>query len=587
MRVLLVYTDIGTGQLFHYQHGLGWLSAVLKKAGHQVGLIYLEKEISEQEFIQQVKEFSPQLLGFSCSTLQYQFVKKYARAVKEELGLPLVIGGIHPTVEPEPVLKEEIFDFLIRGEGEEPLLELVEALEQGRDFSQIKNLGFLKQGEVKLNPLREPVALDQLPFPDREIYDEEKLLEENDYQVMVMASRGCPFACTYCCNTVLSQLAGGVSKWHRRRSVENVLEEIEELHQRYPQMKSIMFMDEVFTSSRSWVEEFCREYAKRFTTPWRIFVRVGTVDYSLLKLMKESGLYSVLIGVESGDEYIRREVMNRKMSNEQIFQVFQWADELGLETWSMNMVGVPGDSEASIRRTIELNQKIRPDHLSLSIFQPFPGTPLYERCKKEGLLRSGGATSIFFYQPQVELPGLSDEKFNELFKEFRFLGWLWSAQKRAKGYYDLCAHFDQAKIKAGGENFVEMMLTRVRGEDRMSILIHPPSRVSWKVLLKPNSWLCFGASFSPEVWDKPGEGCWYLVKVKTRWRGEQVIFAHYLDPKHQPEQRKWNDFKIDLSKFGKRKIELILETKTDGANDWCVAFWSQPYLIQGGEDEPA
>ena len=66
-----------------------------------------------------------------------------------------------------------------------------------------------------------------------------------------------------------------------------------------------------------------------------------------------------------------------------------------------------------------------------------------------------------------------------------------------------------------------------------------------------------------------------------------MVFAHYLDPKHQPEQRKWNDFKIDLSKFGKRKIELILETKTDGANDWCVAFWSQPYLIQGGEDEPA
>ena len=160
MRVLLIYTDIGTGQLFHYQHGLGWLSAVLKRAGHQVGLIYLEKEIPEPEFIQQVKEFSPQLLGFSCSTLQYQFVKKYARAVKEELGLPLVIGGIHPTVEPEPVLKEAIFDFLIRGEGEEPLLELVEALEQGRDFSQIKNLGFLKQGEVKLNSLREPVALD-------------------------------------------------------------------------------------------------------------------------------------------------------------------------------------------------------------------------------------------------------------------------------------------------------------------------------------------------------------------------------------------------------------------------------------------
>jgi len=363
-----------------------------------------------------------------------------------------------------------------------------------------------------------------------------------------------------------------------------MLAEIKLLHEQYPQLKTLMFMDEVFTSSRKWVVEFCQEYKKHFSTPWRIFVRVGTVDYELLKLMAESGLYSILIGVESGDERIRKEVMNRKMTNEQIIQLFKWADELGLETWSMNMVGVPGDNEKTIKKTMELNRLLNPDHLSLSIFQPFPGTELYEKCRREGLLLERPATSIFFYQPRVKLPDLSDEKFNQLFQEFRKWGWIWSARKRKKGYFDLCANFDKAKIKEGGDGYVQIMLTRVRGKDRMSILIHPPSRVSWKVEIKPHTKLIFGASFSPDVWDKPGEGCWYLVKVKTRLGKEKVVFSHYLDPKHNPDERKWNDFMVDLGQFAGKKVELILETKTERSNDWCVAFWSRPYLTEGEEE---
>jgi len=583
MRILLLYPDIQTIQFYHFQHGLAWVSAVLKQAGHQVELLYINKELPEEEVVSKVRGFSPEMVGISSITLQYQFTRRYARAIKHTLKLPLVLGGIHATISPENVLNEDLFDFLVRGEGEFPLLELAEALEHDRDWRSIKNLGFKRKGEIILNPVREPVNLDQLPPPDRELFDESRILLENDGQFILMASRGCLFACTHCCNTVLSELAGGAKKWHRYRAVENVLAEIEAAKIRRPDIKSLVFFDEVFTADKKWVRSFCEQYMKSgLELPYQVYLRVGTVDYETMKLMKESGLYSVLIGVESGDELIRREVLNRKMSNDQILQVFRWADELGITTWSLNMIGVPGDTEQSIRKTMELNEKIFPGHLQLAIFQPFPGTPLFQRCLEQGLMPEGEATAVLDNQPRLNLPGISRERLREIYDEFLAKGWLWEAKKGKQGYFDLSANFDHAKVEMGGNKFVKLWLVRVLGQDRIALLIHPPSRVSWKLKLEPDSRLRFGVSFSPDVWDKPGEGVWYLVKVATRFGKPETVFEEYIDPRRKPEQRKWTDFEVDLSRFGGKKIELTLETRTDGPNDYCVAFWSRPYLVSKG-----
>jgi len=586
MRILLIYPDINTIQFYSFQHGLAWISATLKQGGHQVDLLYIEKEISEQELLAQVKKIDPGLIGISSTTLQYQFTRKYGKALKEHLKIPLVLGGIHATIAAGEVLNEDIFDFLVRAEGERPLLELAQALQAGKDFRDIKNLAWREKGENKINPVREPVDLDEIPAPDRGLFDEERLLRENDQQFVLMASRGCPFACSYCCNTVLSEMSGGPRKWHRYRRVENVIKEIELALKRRPGIRSIMFFDEIFTADKKWVREFCEAYKKAgINLPWRMFLRVGTVDFETLKLMRESGLYSILVGVESGDERIRREVLNRRMSNEKIEELYKWSDQLGLETWSLCMIGVPGDTEETIRKTMALIKRILPNHLQLSIFQPFPGTPLYQRCVEEGMLAQGEATAILLNQPRLNLPGISRERLKQVYDEFLSKGWLWQAQKGSKGYLDLSAQFDQARIEAGGENFVKLWLVRICGEDRLSILIHPPSRVTWKADLKPDTKLRFGASFSPDVWDKPGGGCHYLVKVKTRFGGEDTVFSKYLDPKHDPAQRRWMDFEVDLSKFKDKKIEIALETKTDGPNDWAVAFWSRPHLVSGGSED--
>jgi len=398
-----------------------------------------------------------------------------------------------------------------------------------------------------------------------------------------MASRGCPFRCTYCCNTVLSDLVGGNARWVRQRTVDDVLAEVEDVHRRFPDLKTLIFMDEIFTHKKKWVKEFCEKYKARFSTPFQVFLRVETVDREIMEWMKDAGLYSIIVGVESGNEEIRREVLNRKMTNDRIIKVFQWADELGLETWDFNMIGVPGDTEETIRDTMELNRVIKPHHLQISIFYPFPGTPLYDRCVEEGLAKVDESTSVFHSKPVLDLPTISRDRLLELHKEFVAVGHQIEATKSAKGDIDLAARFEEAKVESPGPDYVGLWRVRIAGEDRMGILMHPPASATWKIEVGPDAKLVFGMGMTEDVWDKSGGGADFEVAIKTRWRGERVLFSEHVDPKNNESHRKWLDREVDLSGFSGKKVELILRTSTPpNENQFCAAFWSRPFMVSGG-----
>jgi len=582
MRVLLIYPDINTIQFPHFQHGLAAISAVLKKAGHRAELLYISNELSDGEFIDEVEARDPEVMAFSSTTQMWPFALRYAKAARGKLDRFMVVGGIHATIDPERVLSEGVFDALVRGEGEYPLLEILEALQDGREWKGIKNVWAGSGDKAVRNPVRAPVDLSELPWPDRDLFDNDVLMKYNDNQVAVMASRGCPFRCTYCCNTVLSDLAGGNAKWVRQRPVDDVLSEIEDLHKRFPEMKSLIFMDEIFTVRKKWVAEFCHKYKARFDTPFQVFLRVEAVDRETMERMKEAGLYSIIVGVESGNERIRREVLNRKMTNRQIINVFQWADELGLETWDFNMIGVPGDTEQTIRDTMELNRIIRPHHLQISIFYPFPGTPLYDRCIEQGLAKIGESTSVFHSKPVLDLPGISRDRVLELHKEFVALGHSIEAQKSKKGYFDLAAGFEHAKVVQRGDDYVALWRVRIAGDDRMAILMHPPAGAAWQVKVKAGSVMRFGIGMTEDVWDKPGGGVRFRVKVKPRFGKERVIFEEFINPKKNENERRWLDREVSLSDCAGKKVGLTLETEAGQEdNRFCAAFWSRPYIESG------
>ena len=202
MKILFLYPNAGSQLGFNY--GIAHLSAVLKQAGHDVALWQLCDDIeplpSEEQFINRLRQESADIVGFSVVTNQWPYAKKLASWARKSTKVLLVCGGIHTMAAAEEILQSQVFDYIIRGEAEEAFAEFVDRLSKNQDPSGIENLGFLQNGELRLNPLRPLPDLKKLPFKDYDIFDFQKIIDAKNGWTGLMASRGCPFSCTYCFN---------------------------------------------------------------------------------------------------------------------------------------------------------------------------------------------------------------------------------------------------------------------------------------------------------------------------------------------------------------------------------------------------
>ncbi|PIS36516.1 MAG: hypothetical protein COT35_10760, partial [Nitrospirae bacterium CG08_land_8_20_14_0_20_52_24] len=243
--------------------------------------------------------------------------------------MPVIWGGTHPNVAPEECI--QVSDMICIGEGEHPMLELASQFAKGENVHGIQNLWIRTEKEIIRNPVRAPVQdLDSLPFPD---YGHEgKYLIEDDsvsgkdpalgaFNLNVMGSRGCPYHCSYCCNSVFRQIYKGKGPPVRRRSVDNVLEEIESMRERFPGLQRIDFIDEVFAWDKSWSMEFTAKYKKRVNLPFQCAQHPNMVDRDILEMLTDAGLERVEVGLQSGSERIRREVFERPVSDDSLLNV--------------------------------------------------------------------------------------------------------------------------------------------------------------------------------------------------------------------------------------------------------------------------
>jgi len=427
MKVCLVYPDIGGVEHYgarKFYHGLGYISSVLKSAGHETVLLYLQTEPTEEAFLQEINRLAPGVVAFSATTHQFPYVAKCARWIKEALpGVWTIVGGAHPTLVPEEVIGTPGVDVACVGEGEHPVLDWVTALQTGNDVTQIPNL-WLRQGEMVIrNPLRPLMAdLDELPFADRELFDFHQILARNDGWVDMMAGRGCPYGCSYCCNPSLRDRFKGLGKYVRFRSVENVLSEIRSLAGRY-RIKTLNFQDDVFTLDRDWTLQFCQAYGEQFSFPFWINTRVERInDEEMVVALARAGCRGVRIGIESGNERLRAEILKRHMSNDEIRQAFTLASKHGLNVYTCNMLGVPGETAAMIEETIALNRELAPADLQFSVFYPYPMTELYDLCVREGYLGQGESLTSYYERKSIlHLPTLTSEELGREYDRFQEL----------------------------------------------------------------------------------------------------------------------------------------------------------------------
>jgi len=430
MRILFV--EFAFEKLFN--SAVAALSAFLKREGHEVELLCTGPKTSADEYCAELGRRSFDLLAFSCMSFQWEGVKRCASLARTVTGAPIIVGGYHPTFWPEEVIGEEGVDILCRGEGEGAMLDLVRALQEGRDTTAIPNLWVKRDGVVHRNPLRPTIGdLDTLPYWDREIYDFDRFLEtvasitifHEKYIIPVAAGRGCPYTCTYCSNTALLQMYKGNGRFTRHRSVPHLLGELEGLVRRFPKVRFFEFWDEIFALNPRWLEEFSARYRDSVGLPFSVFLRIEQCSDHSLGLLADANCRLVLLGVEAGNEEYRAKYLNRKMANRRIVEAFARIRHHGLESVALNMIGLPHETPELVRETIELNREIDPDLLCVFVYQAFPGTPLHDLCLEQGLLPPVHAPMTWYEEPDCALQqtSISREELMACFQEFRELQW--------------------------------------------------------------------------------------------------------------------------------------------------------------------
>jgi radical SAM superfamily enzyme YgiQ (UPF0313 family) len=357
--------------------GPAFIAAYLRAHGHEVRFLRARLDMAEADVVARVRAESPDLLGLSLTTRQWLRGRDLVAAIRAELDVPVIAGGLHPTFSPEGVLAAPGFDFVCLGEGEEAMLELAEALAAGARTDAVANVWPRGGARPALRPPFEPI--DELPFAARD------LLDEPLGTVHMATQRGCPFPCTYCAARIYKELYSDVGTYGRRRSAENVLAELEALRDD-GRLGYVIYLDDTFTIKHRWVRDFLPRYGERIGAPFSLHARVETVNERLLHELAAAGCAQITYGVESGSERIRREVMRRPVTNERFREVFRWTREAGIMLTANFMLGLPGETRADLQQTLELAEELDVLDFGYFVFYPYPGTHLFRVCADAGYL---------------------------------------------------------------------------------------------------------------------------------------------------------------------------------------------------------
>ncbi len=342
--------------------------------------------MSETTLHQRLTEFNPDVVGITCMTPMVTETHLVAKAVKSfRKDLPVVVGGIHPSVMPEDIISDENIDFIVRGEGEITFSRLIEALPDG-DFNQINGLTFISDGKIVHTPDQPLVDdLDTLPMPARHLVNYEGYHQIPDAVFAeplreILTSRGCPFQCIFCSARLMSGFK------YRYHSPERVLEEVDLLVNKY-HARQIAVLDDNFVVNRQRTIDICEGILKRGyhrKVVWTTAARADQVDLELMKLMKKAGFALVSFGIETGVPRLLK-LIKKGENMEQIRKAVDEAHQAGLKVRGTLMLGLPTETKEDSRATIEWAKNLKLDFAKFSLATPYPGTVLFDLAVKAGM----------------------------------------------------------------------------------------------------------------------------------------------------------------------------------------------------------
>lgn len=464
MKVLFLLTSVGCRVKGH--HPTGFLSAVLKSAGHETSFIELT-QIDLSLLDAEIQSFKPDIIAASTVMQQFLNVKVCLDYVRKKYPhIKNVLGGTHPILKPDCIEEIQSLDALCISEGEMPLLNYVNSIQAGDGNTNIGSMYFRVDGQIIKNPNTYAVSEEDmidLPLQDRLVFPRFRNASHTEplgWNPRVLWSRGCPFACTYCSvpsirKLMKEPLKTSKTRWVRYPPVEKAIEEIEMLRDRW-NFDTFIIDDDVFTTRKDWVMEFANKYPSHLKdkVQFEANLRVESVDKEIMQALKDTGCRLLKFGLENGNYDIRRKTLKRPITDEKIKEVFKWSHEVGIPAHTFNIIGIPGETKETIWQTINLNRKIKPARVQVTIFFPYFGTPLGDETRKKGLVIK--ESDSYFKQASVELKDLDMKDLEWYGKWFKFLVYL---------PYDKKAAFQQLWGNTG-----KVLFQKIKSARRLGVL---------------------------------------------------------------------------------------------------------------------
>jgi len=350
-----------------------FIGAVMNKTGHESEVFI--PDLESTQLLESVKKYSPDMIAFTLMSADYSWFNDIMLQLQEILpGVPVIVGGPHATFYPE-IIESYSIKALFLGEGEDSLEEFLCNYSNEDKLKVIKGIWYKDEaGNIYKNETR-PLCqnLDELPVPDRSnYYDKYNALGMTDSKIF-MTSRGCPSRCSFCCNNKYQELYQGKGKYVRHFSQERIIREIKETQKKYL-IKSVNFVDDAFTQDPSWLMKFLPMYKNEINLPFKCGVRANMMTDELAGALKGAGLNAIMFGVESGNEHIRNNVLNKKVKNKHIIACAKILKKNRIKFGTFNMFGIPSETVDNAFETVELNMKIGTDLPFGSVLIPYPKT---------------------------------------------------------------------------------------------------------------------------------------------------------------------------------------------------------------------
>ena len=595
--ILIMFPQINVPPQLKTMLELGIYISVLRRDNFNVRVVILNDMPEPVAFSEGLRRTLPRVVLYYIQPSQFSFLAAIAPRMKADyLNVHFCSGGLMSTLAPDAVMAVSGIDSLVVGEGEVALVEFLSACLQGKEYTSIRNFWFRTPLlQVQKNPFRPLIEnLDILPFPDRTFYPAERTVSIAHGSLPMLISRSCPYNCIFCPEPQLKDIYRGKGMYDRVRSVNNITNEILSIRSRLS-FGNVLFLDEIFPTNKEFLEEFSELYRTRVNLPFFISAAIEQLDTNTLQLLVMAGCAGISLGIETGNEVFRKRLCNKNVGNENVLTAVSMARDMGIKMYTHNMVGLPLETDDLSQETSDLNQKISPERLSVSVYFPIPATPFYNYSRDKGYFSGRDPLAIALDESILDLPDLTADGVKKSYHRLKKLNCALLAKRigKPKGFFDFIHELVRMDVEE--EEILPVTCDEYVLGDRAEVCLaqFQNTKLTIPIVLKRQAWLNLLVGIEPTL-QRFTESTYFRFSIyMVQENNERLLFDKYLNSEKNPEDLEWHVYEIPFLDFKEGPAVARFEFRTSVNLRYPVlGLWGHPFLseytsqVQGNLEEP-